>query len=143
MIRARDLIERVFWSFVSGFLGSFLGAPLVLQVIEGVADVEISVDALQAIVISSAFAGLTAAANVATVIARWRLAVLPNPGDGLPGLPTNDTGTTLPAVAAILLAIVTAAAVTDGLTPWALLPAGALALALIAPHPGPSGHHRT
>lgn len=94
MIRARDLIERVFWSFVSGFLGSFLGAPLVLQVIEGVADVEISIDALQALVISAAFAGVTAAANVLTVIARWRLSVLPDPGQGLPGLPTGEAGAT-------------------------------------------------
>lgn len=95
MIRARDLLERVFWSFVSGFLGSLLGAPAVIAVIEGVADTELDIPALGLVVISAVFAGLTAAANVVSVIARWRLSVLPNPGDGLPGLPTGDGGNTM------------------------------------------------
>lgn len=95
MIRARDLAERVFWTFVSGFIGSLLGAPVVLEVIESVADVTIDVSAVQAALISATFAGVTAAANVILIIARWRLSVLPNPGAGLPGLPTgNDTGAT-------------------------------------------------
>lgn len=92
MIRARDLAERVFWSFVSGFLGSLLGVPLVLDVIENVAHTQIDVSTSGAMLISATFAGLTAAANVVLVIARWRLSVLPNPGDGLPGLPTTDAG---------------------------------------------------
>ncbi len=90
MIRARDLAERVFWTFVAAFLGSLVGAPLVLQVLEGLADVSIDISALQAILVSATFAGVTAAANVLLVIARWRLSVLPDPGAGLPGLPANN-----------------------------------------------------
>ncbi len=88
MIRARDLIERIVWTFVAAFLGSLVGAPLVLQVLEGLADVSIDISALQAMLVSATFAGVTAAANVVLVIARWRLSVLPDPGAGLPGLPT-------------------------------------------------------
>ncbi len=88
MIRARDLIERIVWTFVAAFLGSLLGAPLVLEVLEGLADVSIDISALQAMLVSATFAGVTAAANVVLVIARWRLSVLPDPGAGLPGLPT-------------------------------------------------------
>lgn len=103
MIRARDLAERVFWSFISGFIGSLVGAPVVVDVIEKVADVNIDISAAQAMLVSATFAGLTAAANVILVIARWRLSVLPNPGDGLPGLPTtgDDGGLTVIEVAAI------------------------------------------
>lgn len=95
MIRARDLAERVFWTFVAAFLTSLLGAQALLAVIEHVADVSIDVSALGAAVIAAAFAGLTAAGNVLLVIARWRLSVLPDPGAGLPGLPTgSDAGAT-------------------------------------------------
>lgn len=90
MIRARDLIERVFWTFIAAFLGSLVGAPLVLQVLEGLADVSIDISALQAMLVSATFAGVTAVANVVLVIARWRLSVLPDPGAGLPGLPTGN-----------------------------------------------------
>lgn len=65
----RDLIERLFWTFVSAFLGALVGASVL----------SLDVDALQA----AAIAGLGAAANALTVFARWRLTVLPNPGEGL------------------------------------------------------------
>lgn len=109
-IRARDLAERVFWSFVSGFLGSFLASPLVLQVIEEVAGVELSVTVLGSLAISATFAGLTAAANVVLVIARWRLSVLPDPGAGLPGLTTNDDGGMTTAVFLVIVFAVVAVA---------------------------------
>lgn len=70
----RDLLERLFWTFVAAFLGTLLGAAVL----------DVDVDALQA----AAMAGLGAAANFVLLIARWRLSVLPNPGEGLPGLPT-------------------------------------------------------
>lgn len=108
MIRARDLAERVFWTFVSGFLGSLLGAPIVIDVLEGLADVSIDISALQAMLVSATFAGLSAAANVVLVIARWRLSVLPDPGAGLPGLPTgNDAGrVTIATACLIVLAVI-------------------------------------
>jgi hypothetical protein len=95
VIRARDLVERVFWTFVSGFLSALLGTPLIQAVIENVAKVQIDVSALGAALIAATFAGFAAAANVVMVIARWRLSVLPDPGAGMPGLPTNrDDGAT-------------------------------------------------
>jgi len=71
----RDLLERLFWTFVSAFLGALAGAAVL----------DLNVDALQA----AAMAGLGAVANAVLVIARWRLSVLPNPGDGLPGVPVD------------------------------------------------------
>lgn len=106
MIRARDLAERVFWSFVSGFLGSLIATPVMLDVIENVADVQLDVSTLGALVISAAFAGFTAAANVVLVIARWRLSVLPDPGAGLPGLPTEDDGLTVIETAVVAFLVV-------------------------------------
>lgn len=103
MIRARDLAERLFWTFVAAFLSSLLGAPVVVDVLEAVADVSIDISAGQAALVSATFAGLTAAGNFILLIARWRLTVLPNPGDGLPGLPTGDDGQTLLPLALTIL----------------------------------------
>ena len=71
----RDLIERLFWTFVSAFVGALVGSAVL----------DLGVDALQA----AAVAGIGAAANALTVFARWRLSVLPSPGEGLPGLPVE------------------------------------------------------
>lgn len=70
----RDLLERILWTFVAAFLGALTGAAVL----------SLDVSALQA----AAMAGLGAVANAVLVFARWRLSVLPNPGEGLPGLPT-------------------------------------------------------
>ena len=101
MIRARDLAERLVWTFIAAFLSSLLGAPVVLDVIESVANVTIDISAGQAALISATFAGLTAVGNFLLLIARWRLAVLPNPGEGLPGLPTDDEGQSILVVALV------------------------------------------
>lgn len=73
----RDLAERLFWTFVSAFGGALTGSALL----------GLDVDALQA----AAVAGLGALINAVLVIARWRLSVLPNPGEGLPGVPVAGT----------------------------------------------------
>ncbi len=72
----RDLLERLFWTFVSAFLGALTGSAVL----------DLGLDAVQV----AALAGLGAVANAVLLIARWRLSVLPNPGEGLPGLPTGD-----------------------------------------------------
>lgn len=72
----RDLLERLVWTFVSAFLGALVGASVL----------DLDVDAVQA----AALAGLGAAANALTIFARWRLSVLPNPGEGLVK-PSRDT----------------------------------------------------
>lgn len=70
----RDLAERLVWTFVAA---SGAGAT---------AATFFDVDARAA----ALMAGLTATINLVTVVARKRLAVLPDPGAGLPGLPTGD-----------------------------------------------------
>lgn len=70
-MNARDTLERLLWTVVAAAGGSLAGGLL------------FDVSAWQA----AAIAGLSAAVNFATIVARARLAVLPNPGDGLPGLP--------------------------------------------------------
>lgn len=71
----RDLLERLVWTFVAAFVGALTGAAVL----------SLDVTALQA----AAMAGLGAVANAVLVIARWRLSVLPDPGEGLPGLPVE------------------------------------------------------
>ena len=61
--------ERLVWTFVSAFGGTLVGANLI----------GMDIDALQV----AAIAGLSAVVNAVTQIARWRLSVLPNPGEGL------------------------------------------------------------
>lgn len=70
--------ERLVWTFVSAFGGTLVGANLI----------GMDVDALQA----AAIAGCGAVVNAVTQLARWRLSVLPNPGEGLtrPGV-SGDT----------------------------------------------------
>lgn len=68
--------ERLVWTFVSAFLGSLVGASVLA----------LDVSTLQV----AALAGLGAVVNALTQFARWRLSVLPNPGDGLVK-PPGDT----------------------------------------------------
>lgn len=74
----RDTAERLFWTLVAAFLGAL-----------GVSDA-IDITALQAGVAAAAAAGV----NFLLIVARARLAVLPNPGEGLPALPTDEGGQT-------------------------------------------------
>ena len=74
-MKIRDLLERVLWTFVASFLGALAASPLL----------NLDVSALE----SAALAGLSAVVNVVLVVARARLSVLPDPGAGLPGLPTG------------------------------------------------------
>jgi hypothetical protein len=69
----RDTLERLFWTLVAAFLGAL-----------GVSDL-IDISALQAALAAAASAGV----NFLLLVARARLSVLPNPGDGLPGLPAD------------------------------------------------------
>lgn len=71
----RDTCERLLWTVVAAASGALI-APAVF---------DFSVSALQA----AAIAGVGAAVNFVTIVARARLAVLPDPGAGLPGLPVE------------------------------------------------------
>lgn len=62
-----QILERLFWVFISAAAGTLAGAAV------------FDLPAWQA----AAMAGFAAIANALTQIARWRLSVLPNPGEGL------------------------------------------------------------
>lgn len=64
-----DTIERLLWTFVAAFLGQLVGAAVL----------DLGVSALQ----SAAVAGLGAVANAVLLLARWRLSVLPDPGQAV------------------------------------------------------------
>lgn len=81
----RDTIERLFWTVLAAFLGGLT--------VGGVLDIS-TLDA-------AALAGASAGVNFLLIIARSRLAVLPEPGEGLPGLPTDDAGQSVVVVAAV------------------------------------------
>lgn len=70
----RDTLERLFWTVIAA-MGGALIAPEILSV---------NISTLEA----AAIAGLSAAVNFVTLVAREKLAVVPDPGAGLPGLPT-------------------------------------------------------
>lgn len=67
--QVRDILERLFWTFVATFLGALTAAPLL----------GLNVTAIQ----SAAVAGLGAVATGLLAVARWRLSVLPNPGQAV------------------------------------------------------------
>ena len=70
----RDTIERLFWTVVAAFLGAL-----------GVGGF-IDISTLEAALVAAA----GAAVNFLLLVARARLAVLPEPGAGLPGLPVES-----------------------------------------------------
>lgn len=72
----RDTLERLVWTVVAAAGGGLLAGPL------------LSVSVWQA----AGVAGLSAGVNFLTIVARKRLAVLPDPGAGLLALPTGDAG---------------------------------------------------
>jgi hypothetical protein len=63
-IRTRDILERMFWTFVTASLTNLAAATF------------IDVSAWKLAVL----AGLTALVNAVVAIGRWRLSVLPDPG---------------------------------------------------------------
>lgn len=69
-----DFAERMLWTFVLAALANLTGAAL------------LDLDQAKA----AALTGLTAVFQAVSLVARKRLAVLPDPGDGLPGLPVKD-----------------------------------------------------
>lgn len=73
-MKFRDTLERLFWTVFAAFLGALS--------VSGAVDIS----AFEAGVIAAAGAGV----NFLSLVARWRLSVLPEPGEGLPGLPTNE-----------------------------------------------------
>jgi len=70
-MNVRDFAERLVWTFVAAAGGALI-APAVFG---------FDVSALEA----AAIAGVGAVVNAVTQFARWRLSVLPSPGEGLPG----------------------------------------------------------
>ena len=72
-MKIRDAVERLFWTFIAGAAGALISAPL------------LDIDLWQAAAVS----GLGDVIAGVLLIARWRLSVLPNPGEGLPGLPVE------------------------------------------------------
>jgi hypothetical protein len=68
--------ERLVWTFVSAFLGTLTGSAVL----------DLGLDGLQV----AALAALGACANAVTQLARYRLSVLPDPGQGLVKAP-GDT----------------------------------------------------
>jgi len=73
-MNVRDMSERLLWTVLAAFLGGLTVGGLV------------DISALDAALV----AGATAGVNFLTIVARARLAVLPDPGAGLPGLRTDD-----------------------------------------------------
>lgn len=73
----RDLLERLVWTFVAAFLTTFLAA------LAAGAGGAIDLSAIQSAAAAAGLAGLIAVGNFVLIVARWRLSVLPNPGEGL------------------------------------------------------------
>ena len=80
----RDTIVRLFWTFVAAFLSSSLGAPVLLAVIDSLnTGAPIDLSLLGTVLVAATIGGLTAVANAVLLIARWRLSVLPDPGQAV------------------------------------------------------------
>lgn len=81
-------LEHLFWTVVLAFVNALV-APPILDKIPGV---ELSIDVLGAAVFAAAIAFL----EWIILVARVRLAVLPSPGQGLPGLRVRNAVTVEP-----------------------------------------------
>lgn len=94
----RDTLERLWWTFVAAFAGTLTTSPVLLALIEALSATPTNIDIapIGYVLISAAVAGIIAVVNLLALIARARLAVLPSPGDGLPGLPVYATGGVVP-----------------------------------------------
>lgn len=73
-VNFRDFAERWVWTVIVAGLGNLAGAAL------------FDVDAWK----MSAATGIAAGLQVIATFGRYRLTVLPNPGEGLPGLPVEE-----------------------------------------------------
>jgi hypothetical protein len=87
-MKLRDMLERLVWTFLETFLATLIGSPVVSAVVASTSGVELTLSPLGAAALAGTVAGLASVATVLLVYARARLAALPNPGFGLPGLPT-------------------------------------------------------
>jgi len=89
----RDTAERLFWTFVAAFLSTLIASPVLVSLLEALSSAPTAIDIslLGFAAVSAATAGLIAVGNAVLLIARWRLSVLPTPGEGLPGLPIVET----------------------------------------------------
>lgn len=95
----RDTLERLVWTFVAAAGGNLIGGAF------------FDVDVIQA----AAMAGIAAAVNFITLLARQRLSVLPDPGDGLPALPVEgDAGISERLVLILILLAILIWAVATG-----------------------------
>lgn len=90
-MKVRDAVERLVWTFLSGFLSALVGTPLIVQTIEALSEgsVTIEMSLWGSVALAAVIAGLVDVANALLLIARWRLSILPSPGEGIPGLPTR------------------------------------------------------
>lgn len=80
----RDTAERLFWTFVAAFLSSSLGAPVLLAVIDAVnTGAPINLSLIATVLVAATVGGLAAVANAVLLLARWRLSVLPDPGQAV------------------------------------------------------------
>jgi len=70
-VKLRDFLERLFWTFIVAALANLLGAAL------------LDIEAWK----MAAVTGGAAALDALAIFGRYRLSILPNPGQGLPGLP--------------------------------------------------------
>lgn len=84
-----DTLERLLWTVLAAFLGGLTVGGLV------------DISALEAAIV----AGATAGVNFLTIVARARLAVLPDPGAGLPGLEVDDRGQSVWVTALVAAAV--------------------------------------
>lgn len=75
----RDFLERLFWTLVVTSSSGMVASSLL--------DIEVWKVA--------AMNGLAAVIQAVVVFGRYRLSILPNPGEGLPGLPTTPVPTEL------------------------------------------------
>ena len=87
-IKWRDFAERLFWTFVVAFVGT-LTAPGMAELADAIPNIQFSLDitTLDAAFIS----GVTSVMNAIALFGRARLAVLPDPGEGLPNLRRRGT----------------------------------------------------
>lgn len=84
-MKLRDTLERLWWTFLSAFIGTLVGSPALLALVEALSATDtdaIDIAPIGFAVISAAVAGVIAVANLLLIVARYRLSILPDPGEG-------------------------------------------------------------
>lgn len=91
--KVKQQAERALWTFVAAFISAML-APSLADAIAAVTPVTItfSLDAIEAAFV----AGVAALGQYVLDVARWRLSVLPSPGELTRTPPADDNYTPLP-----------------------------------------------